>query len=80
MLSAIVNKGLRANFGLFAEMGATPLDLEAMLGSKQTFDEAMASVKLFSRNRLKQMKEQVFSAIADTQLPCFLPSEEETAQ
>ncbi|MEF1267911.1 hypothetical protein [Vibrio campbellii] len=77
MLSAIVNKGLRANFGLFAEMGATPL---AMLGSKQTFDEAMASVKLFSRNRLKQMKEQVFSAIADTQLPCFLPSEEETAQ
>ncbi|MDG3034597.1 hypothetical protein P7245_24605, partial [Vibrio parahaemolyticus] len=25
MLSAIVNKGLRANFGLFAEMGATPL-------------------------------------------------------
>ena len=24
MLSAIVNKGLRANFGLFAEMGATP--------------------------------------------------------
>ncbi|MDG2996855.1 ArsA-related P-loop ATPase [Vibrio parahaemolyticus] len=55
-------------------------DLEAMLGSKQTFDEAMASVKLFSRNRLKQMKEQVFNAIADTQLPCFLPSEEETAQ
>ncbi len=25
MLSAIVNKGLRANFGLFAEMGALPL-------------------------------------------------------
>lgn len=24
MLSVIVNKGLRANFGLFAEMGATP--------------------------------------------------------
>ncbi|MCQ9090986.1 ArsA-related P-loop ATPase [Vibrio alginolyticus] len=55
-------------------------DLEAMLGSKQTFDEAMANVKLFSRNRLKQMKEQVFNAIADTQLPCFLPSKEETAQ
>lgn len=26
MLSAIVNKGLRTNFGLFAEMGATPLN------------------------------------------------------
>ncbi|ENP7383824.1 hypothetical protein ACEC18_004435 [Vibrio parahaemolyticus] len=51
-------------------------DLETMLGAKQTFDEAMASVKLFSRNRLKQMKEQVFNAMADTQLPCFLPQEE----
>tara|TARA_Y100001960_G_C14769491_1_gene879029 strand:- start:1 stop:144 length:144 start_codon:yes stop_codon:yes gene_type:complete len=36
MLSAIVNKGLRANFGLFAEMGATPLILMNSLGIETT--------------------------------------------
>ncbi len=35
MLSAIVNKGLRANFGLFAEMGATPLNLKSLDGSSE---------------------------------------------
>ncbi len=55
-------------------------DLESMLGAKHTFDEAMANVKLFSRNRLKQMKEHVFADIANTQLPCFQPNNSETTQ
>ena len=47
-------------------------DLNLMLKNKLTFDEAMASVKLFSRNRLKQMKEQIFTSIEKTGLPCFI--------
>jgi hypothetical protein len=43
-------------------------DLDFMLTNKFTFDEAMAASKLFSRNRLKQMKEQVFQAIQETGL------------
>ncbi|HIF9399772.1 TPA: hypothetical protein ACX6RT_003742 [Photobacterium damselae] len=46
-------------------------DLEMMLGAKQTFDEAMDGVKLFSRNRLNKMKEQIFQSIEDTELDCF---------
>lgn len=46
-------------------------DLDYMLKNKFTFDEAMETAKLFSRNRLKQMKEQVFTAIENTGLPCF---------
>lgn len=52
-------------------------DLETMLGGKHTFDEAMDNAKLFSRNRLKQMKEQIFEAIANTDLPCFQQPEHE---
>ena len=46
-------------------------DLEMMLGAKQTFNEAMNEVKLFSRNRLNKMKEQIFQSIEDTELDCF---------
>ncbi|HIF9171028.1 TPA: hypothetical protein ACX6PO_003806, partial [Photobacterium damselae] len=46
-------------------------DLVSMLGEKQTFDEAIESAKVFSRNRLKQMKEQIFQSIEDTELDCF---------
>lgn len=46
-------------------------DLEFMLSGKLTFDEAMAQSKLFSRNRLKQMKKQIFDLIEATGLPCF---------
>lgn len=46
-------------------------DLEFMLSRKFTFDEAMAESKLFSRNRLKQMQETVFTAIRNTGLSCF---------
>lgn len=52
-------------------------DLELMLGAKHTFDEAMTSSKLFSRNRLKQMKEQIFQSIEDTELSCFTSNGEQ---
>lgn len=47
-------------------------DLEFMLTRKLTFDEAMAESKLFSRNRLKQMKQTLFTAIENTGIPCFI--------
>lgn len=53
-------------------------DLEFMLSGKLTFDEAMAQSKLFSRNRLKQMKKQIFDLIEATDLPCFADTTKES--
>lgn len=50
-------------------------DLDTMLTGKMTFDEAMTVSKLFSRNRLKQMKEKIFTAIENTGIPCFIPGD-----
>lgn len=53
-------------------------DLEFMLAGKLTFDEAMSQSKLFSRNRLKQMKSQIFDLIEATGLSCFADAEKES--
>ena len=45
MLSAIVNKGLRANFGLFAEMGATPQFTITALSANPDLDEERLSIR-----------------------------------
>ncbi|HAV1332677.1 MULTISPECIES: ArdC family protein [Vibrio harveyi group] len=60
MLSAIVNKGLRANFGLFAEMGATPhnaLTQNAYKGGNALYLQALQTLNGYEDPRWMTYKQ-----------------------
>lgn len=46
-------------------------DLDYVLTKKITFDEACSEMKLFSRNRVKSLKDYIFASIENSGVKCF---------